>query len=504
MVVYDISRRPEPEIPFPNNSATRIDPTSPTGRRLNLSEDSPIEPERILRKQFNRLDGFSVFGPITVSFDAPIDLSSVTDESVLLYDISPASPEYGRAIPLDLGRGAYPQSFKPRPMFPFDPFAHLPDLLFAEDNEVDGVRVEHYEVATNTLILRAMFPLRPATDYAVVLTRSLVGTDGQSIRSPFPGVNIAAQTQALQPVVDWVPGGGGAIAFAWTFTTQTVADHLVAIRKGLDGQGSLAWMRDIYPGRFLNFKDLGVDADGDGTYADEGLPLVPRDHRYILQPQFLVMMLKDVAPALGYGLDQLEFPHVDYMVFGAMESPELRAPDGGIWVNRLLGTVDTHSPAEVTFTLSVPKTTSAHQPPFPVIIYNHGARTSRFELMLIANSFAERGFAMMGIDAAGHGPFGGDLKEIIKQQAGDFPEEIVVQLLALVAKPILGEDYSVVGKTLDDVLADLGSNGLWQTIFAMGAPRIKMVMACFCLEMGISYPIRLTWRETRTKPSWTT
>ena len=35
-VVWDIEAEPLPEIPLPNDAATRIDPTSPTGRRLNI------------------------------------------------------------------------------------------------------------------------------------------------------------------------------------------------------------------------------------------------------------------------------------------------------------------------------------------------------------------------------------------------------------------------------------------------------------------------------------
>ena len=102
-VIYDPLHRPEPEIPIPNNAATRPDPHSPTGRLLNLSTESALFVERRVRRQLNRLDGFSVFAPITVSFDAPLDLTTVTDETVLLYDL-----ERLEAVPLDLGRGAYP------------------------------------------------------------------------------------------------------------------------------------------------------------------------------------------------------------------------------------------------------------------------------------------------------------------------------------------------------------------------------------------------------------
>ena len=36
-VVWDLEALPLPEIPLPNDQATRLDPSSPTGRRLNVS-----------------------------------------------------------------------------------------------------------------------------------------------------------------------------------------------------------------------------------------------------------------------------------------------------------------------------------------------------------------------------------------------------------------------------------------------------------------------------------
>src|SRR5688572_7529455 len=44
-IVFDLAARPIPEIPFPNDIATRPDPTSPTGRRLNAALIAPTELE---------------------------------------------------------------------------------------------------------------------------------------------------------------------------------------------------------------------------------------------------------------------------------------------------------------------------------------------------------------------------------------------------------------------------------------------------------------------------
>lgn len=462
-MVWDPLALPEPELPLPNNAATRFDPTSPTGRRLNLSTQSPLSVERKVRRQLDRLDGFSVTGAIQIPFDAPLDLATVGPEAVQLFDISPDSPDYGKQLPLDFGSGAIPVHFKPRAIFPFELNAELPDLLFGPGNDFQGERVFHYEVETNTLLVRPMFPLRPRTTYAVVLTPDLHGLDGEPVRSPFDFVNHTDQTKALAPLRELVDGGVDGIAFAWSFTTRSIVEDPSAIRDGLDGIGPLAWLKERYPGRFVSFTDMGIPHDGDGSV--EGLPNDPRDHRYTLKPGVLPKILGSLGPVAA-GLDKLSFDHVDYVVLGTIEAPDYRDPeDQAIWVN---GSFVHHRPAQVPFALTVPKATPEHQPPFPVIIYNHGARTSRFELVLVAEHMARAGIAMIGVDASGHGPFGGDIRALLAREAADFPPELLAVVLGAAAKNFLGADYEAAGKDLEAVLTDLEGNGLFRAIFVDG------------------------------------
>ena len=464
-VVFEPLRTPDAELPLPNDLATRPDPDSLTGRRLNLAVlSSPLAAERRIRQKLDRLDGWSVFAPITVAFDAPLDLATVTDASVRLVDVTSSSPEFLESIPLDLGRGAYPAEADARELFPGDPDGTLTDLLFPPDNQVDGARVEHWEVATNTLILRPMRALRPKTTYAVVLTRAVQGVGGASVRSPFPGTNAPEQTEALRPVLQVVPAPD--LAFTWSFTTQSIADDMVALREGLDGRGAFAWLEAEFPGRIAGLTDLQIPQDGDGSLADKGLPEAPRDHRYTLQPQFLKVAL---GPFIAVGLDlgALDFSHVDYFVFGRLDAPDFRdSADGGLWPDARTGAVSARH-AFIPFTLSVPKPSPGHSPPFPVVLYCHGARTSRFELTLVADAFAQRGYAMMGLDAVGHGPFGGDLKAILRREAPG-ADDLLAALLGQIGAILFPPTWSAEGKDLDEVFEDLDANGLWQTLFVDG------------------------------------
>jgi hypothetical protein len=425
-----------------------------------------LHAERRLRKLLNRVDGFSVIAPITVSFDDRIDLDTVTDESVLLIDVSPGSPEFGNILPLDLTGEHFPVTLKPRSFYPYDPYKDHTDMIFPEDNAINGQKVYNYEVETDTLIIRSMYPLRPKTTYAVVLTSDLKGVDGDPIRSPFVGVNHAGQTRDLRPVLDHVKK----VAFAWTFTTQSITDELELIRDGLDGEGPLKELKENYPGRFSSITDMGLDSDGDGTFAEKGIPEAERDHRYILQPAFLETVLGGIT-GIGFGLT-FSFTSVDYLVMGTIEVPDLSDEDGTIFVDPKTQSI-THKPSDATFLLTVPKETAAHKAPFPVVIYNHGARTARLELVVIADLFARYGYAMIGIDAVGHGPIGGDLEKVIAREAGDVPMSIILALFEYIGGYILDYDLQTNDMTIREVLDIYEEVGLWRALFLDGRAEDK-------------------------------
>ena len=60
----------------------------------------------------------------------------------------------------------YPTTFRPREVFPYDEFAELPDLFFGLENWQGEERIANYEVETNTLLLRPLYPLRECLEVA--------------------------------------------------------------------------------------------------------------------------------------------------------------------------------------------------------------------------------------------------------------------------------------------------------------------------------------------------
>ena len=310
-VVFDLLAQPLPDIPTPNDIATFADPTSRTGRRLNASLVAPTRLERAARAQFDEMEGWGTFAPVTVRFtpeagtpagEAAIDLDDVqrrmvgdgwdpANDPVYVVNLTTGVP-----VLLDAGGGDFPTTvLDPTLYFPNDPRVSAQNIVFETANEavgpcadgiyrpacdtdfdgvldrpntlgparsIDGVDnlMSWYERQTDTLILQPELPLEEKTEYAVVVTDRLRGPDGQPVRSPFSGINHPAQAGSvarLQGVLgdptrsnyygDIAGTGLAHVAFAWTFTTQPVQEDMLLLRNGLYGKGPFASFAKDFP-----------------------------------------------------------------------------------------------------------------------------------------------------------------------------------------------------------------------------------------------------------------
>jgi len=495
VVDFDLQAKPLPEVPLPNNTATRMDPDSPTGRRINLSLVAETRAETRLRTKADRLDGFGVFSPITVSFNGPLDLDNIvkrhvdndtmTDDAILLVNVDRDSPGFGEAVALDTGHGNYTLGLEwPDQYWDNDEHADSLNLLFEthdedgedrngngilddgedldgdgeldppngeldpyEDYDFDGVLdkpntfsgkvpplitpenvqewldrgerpvddiITFYEKETDTLLLWPLVALRQQTTYAVVLTRHLQGVDGEPIRSPFPYVNHSSQTPDLEPLGEVLARKDIAmtvedVAFAWTFTTQTITAELEAIRAGIYGHGPLNELEGAYPPSLVPKKVLEEDQ----------IPAFS-DSVYFLSTEKALPIFDMAGPLLGYPdavVKELsaDTSHTDYWVLGSFTSPSFLVDRDGIATpmypadNNESFEIDLdtgksiHGPGRVTFMCSIPMETEEYKPPFPVMIYGHGFSGAPFEIFGFAGRYARYGYALCGLDGVGHG-----------------------------------------------------------------------------------------------------
>jgi hypothetical protein len=123
LVTVDWDAEPLPDLPFPNDLATRPDPTSPTGLRLNISMVADTHHQSEDREKLNKLTGWGIFQPITVGFRDLIDLDDfgarhaldrrpgdarLDDDAIFVIDVSPDSPTFGQAARSTSVRAASP------------------------------------------------------------------------------------------------------------------------------------------------------------------------------------------------------------------------------------------------------------------------------------------------------------------------------------------------------------------------------------------------------------
>ena len=447
-VRFEVMAKPLPEIPLPNDFASRFDATSPTLHRVNASvEAAPTQWEKRTRAGLDQMSGWGTLAPITVSFDKPLDLENILrrhqrpadfgDDALYVIDVTRGSPDFCKPVPLDLGQGHFPVILDDREYYPDEPHQSLETLAFEqeeedlngngqldanEDTDMDGV-LDHpntldgrtgpfdvigfYEKETNTLIARPLYPMREATTYAVVLTTRLTGKTGSQVRSPFININHLAQTPALQPLKECLNQSNLAmadVAFTWSFTTQSITSDYRAIRDGLYGSGPLAFLNGAYPVDITELPNgRRATSDNRNTKAVPGAQFL----------QFGAQLLDVFAGSQSPGTTALLndwLGHVDFYATAKFVSPQFfpRYDAQGKFLPLYdqvmdidVGRKETfHRPETIPFLLSVPK---ARKGPAPVAIFMHGHSGSKLDSLLAMGPFARSGLATIGMDAVSHG-----------------------------------------------------------------------------------------------------
>ncbi len=404
-VVFDPLARPVPEVPLPNDLLLRTDGQ---GLAWNVSEHAPTRMEQSIREHLPRLDGFGSFAPISVAFDAPLDLDTVGPHSVRVVDITEGGAHRGEEVELDFGGGAFPIVGGGR-FWAFDEDDDLPDFLLPRDNDWmlagSEQRVTHYEVETSTLLVRPLEPLRAGARYAVLLTRAIKGLPDdagveRSIRSPFPYKAHAAQTGLVAEALELAGVDKSDLAFGWTFAVNDPQAPLLEVREGLYGRGRLAPLE----GRFINglgeIRDTGISIDADGV----NYPSDPRDHRFIVQGEFLDNILGIV---IGLALRGLRGARLQVrrlrQVFGTLQ----RRPTCAGGDHKTFGAKPLTREGETGLPwlpLDPKDDRGATSRRFRRCFYFHGTATSRVEVLVLARRALAAGHrGAVAFDQVGHG-----------------------------------------------------------------------------------------------------
>ncbi len=445
-VKFDVFHKPFPEIPLPNDFATRFDASSPTKRRLNASMVADTTWEQDTRAALDELDGWGTYQTVTVAFDRPLDVLDVarrhqrddydpSNDAVFLIDVTPDSPDFCQRVQLDMGEGNFPLTLERQSYFPND-FHNDGEQLFFEDREedanhngaldlgedldMDGVldhpntlapgqgRLETmswYERETNTLLMKPLLPLRENTTYAVVLTRRLLDEDGRPVRSPFAYVNHASQTRQLEPLAGCLPKYGlaeGDVAFTWAYSTQSITRDFKAIRDGLYGLGPMSRLSTEFPAEVKELFEL----------KSGGTPKI----RIVTGDEFrstALELLKQLGggtltPSMQAIADSHRF--IAFHVVFSFEAPQFfprKDSEGNplplykqrFQVDPVTGAAFTR-PETVYVWLTVPK---RRQGPAPAVLLGHGYTGNKLDPVFYGGFFARYGVACIGMENVSHG-----------------------------------------------------------------------------------------------------
>lgn len=443
-VKFDIAHKPLPDIPFPNDFATRYDASSPTKRRINASLEAVTEWEKAARADVDSLDGWGTYAPISVGFEKPLDVQNILDrhlgddyepsnDAVYLIDVTQDSPEYCQAVPLDMGEGNFPLTLERQSYFPNDFHNDNENLVYeeveedrnkngvldlGEDLDMDGV-LDHpnlpypdadrfsilsfYERETNSLILKPVMPMRENTTYAVVLTRRLVDEAGHPVRSPWDVINHVSQTRALQPLERCLPQYNLAmddVAFTWSFTTQSISRDFKVIRDGIYGLGPMSRLATEFPSEVAELLPL---RETQGAY------------RFIVPGDQFADAAKEILQAQGGNTPATAavaaaHRNIAFHAVFAFDSPQFfpRTDSEGntlplykqVWqVDPLTGAAYTR-PERVYVWLTVPKRRNG---PAPVVILGHGYTGNKLDPIVYGGFFARYGIATIGVECVSHG-----------------------------------------------------------------------------------------------------
>ncbi|NOT58371.1 MAG: hypothetical protein HOP18_27565 [Deltaproteobacteria bacterium] len=356
--------------PFPSNLFTVPDPTQNTGLRVNLPKpDCAVRVSDCQNIEvINTLDGFNPQPRLSIPFTGPIDVNTVTSETVFLLSLGSA-----------LSEGA-------------------------PGGQVVGINQVVWDPDTNTLHVESDELLDQHTRYALIVTNGVRDTAGDSVAASEAFVQfrhdlnygqtkdkaLKAYRKALLDALAAAHGSGSPhqIVAASVFTTQSTTAVLEKIRDQIKaevpepadfllGPGGT---RTVFPLSNVSSIFLRLQTGTAPTFNP------PASLALLLAA---LRAIPGAAGTIAYG----KYVSPNYEDAGRVIPP----------VGTLTGEPVVQGENNIYFNLVLP---SGTPPPngWPVAIFGHGATGSKdVRLFLFAAEMAERGIATIGINAVGHG-----------------------------------------------------------------------------------------------------
>jgi hypothetical protein len=368
--------------PFPSNRFTVIDWSQNTYRRVNLPKPAcSVRPSDCADIDvINTLDGFSTQPRITVPFTGPIDVNSVTSNTVFLLSLGDIQTYEGAGRKI-------------------------------------GINQILWDPATNTLVFEPDTLLNQHTRYVLMVTDGVRDARGKPVKSGGFGEDFdfgfgrdrdssdrSDYGRDLRDAMRTRHAGRHKVVAATLFTTQSITADLRKI------------MRQIKEGKPSSANFMVGSIDGAPVRAVFPVPQVAAiqfnrqtGSAPAFTPSFLPTPVLNVVPGA-----------VGHIAYGRYSSPNYLTPDKYIPATATLnGQPRPQGVNELSFQLFTPAGTKPAGG-WPVAIFGHGFTDSMYGApWAVASVFASRGIATLSINVVGHG--GGALGTLAVMRNGAAP-----------------------------------------------------------------------------------
>jgi hypothetical protein len=346
--------------PFPSDRFTVADHTQNTGRRVNLPLPDPTtNPSDYQDTQvLNTLDGFNLQPRLSIPFDGPIDVMSVSSNTVFLVS-------FGDTL---------------------DPQDH--------GGQVVGINQVVWDVATTTLHVESDQLLDQHTRYALIVTDGVRDQSGDRVEATeeFRHFRQTVHGTYKHELLDAIHAAHHLgvrerdIVTASVFTTESATAMLEKIRDQIHAATP-------------DPADFNLGLGGERTVFNRADVTSIRweqqtgDNPPVFTATNLDLSLLDVIPGA-----------VGQIAFGKYFSPDYEVHPGEFIppVGTRTGTPDVQGYNEVYFNLILPAGPKPKDG-WPVALFGHGSGQNKNGVLNVAAAMAEHGIATIAINVVGHG-----------------------------------------------------------------------------------------------------
>jgi pimeloyl-ACP methyl ester carboxylesterase len=356
-----------------------------TDGTLNIQPPNPLMPNQAA---VNALDGFSTNAVIRENFAGALDPKSFTKASIIVVPVTtdnqtkattgvlgaplilgtdPTKADYMAALATDAGVG--PTILEITPLHPLMPSTCISGGMFLGPNCKTGTG--YLVILTNGITDVSGHPAVPDTDYASI--KAALASGGKTCPSiTDKTLNGICQLTGAHLLIAQALGLNPAnIVLTFSFTTQSTTDTLELLSATAQPQ------------------PLKLNATGLPTSAAN--PLLPGHANIFVGVLTIPYYLSKSAPLTGYW-NAPPFPLDPTSTFVTRFNPVPAATQN--LLIPVLATVPNAKSAAVM---------AGATGPWPVLIFQHGITRNREDMLGVADSFADAGFAVVAIDLPLHG-----------------------------------------------------------------------------------------------------